>query len=338
MTNNKTQDTKKVYTDKVRLLMIKAGKEYSGIYGDGDNSIIKIKNKKGDVVSALSLENTVEWACNNWAEELSKSTWRFYRSALKYQMETRVGEKKLESKIFNTLLEKMMKADSGTKKKKKNTSSTKLKNISIEKMAKLLIKLNNRSGKWGGVAANWFLSGIYCGLRPAEWIGVKIGKGSAGSLVLKVENAKTTNGRSHGETRTIRLDHLSKDEKDVVIEHLKNIRKNDYTKMYNGCAKAIQSVSRDLWPNASRQPTLYTGRHQFAANSKASGSTIRELAALMGHGSDQTAGTHYGKKRYGSKGDKPIADADEVNKVKQKGGAGKPDVTRIDIIGMDTDK
>jgi integrase len=334
---DKTRDTKKLYTEKVRLLMIKAGKEFAIIYGNGDPLLVKIKNKKGKIVDALNITDTIDWACNRWALNLSKSTWRFYRSALKYQLEVQAREGKIERSIFDSFIGKMNDVEVGEVKKKR-TSATKLKNISVEKIAKLIIKLNNRSGKWGVVAANWFLSGVYCGLRPAEWIGVKIGKGSRGVLVLKVENAKTTNGRSHGETRTIRLDHLNKDERDIVVEHLKNIRKNDYTKMYNGCAKAIQSVSRDLWPSGSRYPTLYTGRHQFAANSKASGSSVGELAALMGHGSDQTAGTHYGKKRYGSKGRKPIADEDEVNKVRNKGSVGKVDKGKVSIGGIITDK
>jgi len=48
--------------------------------------------------------------------------------------------------------------------------------------------------------------------------------------------------------------------------------------------------------------TLYTARHPFSANAKSDGLTREEVAALMGHASIYTAGTHYGKRRSGHGG------------------------------------
>jgi len=54
-----------------------------------------------------------------------------------------------------------------------------------------------------------------------------------------------------------------------------------------------------LWPKRTSHATLYSMRHQFSANAKASGFTREEIAALMGHAVDTTATQHYGKKTAG---------------------------------------
>jgi hypothetical protein len=56
--------------------------------------------------------------------------------------------------------------------------------------------------------------------------------------------------------------------------------------------------------------TLYSARHQFIADAKASGLTLYEIAALVGHASIRTASEHYGKKKVGRRGRKIRNDDD----------------------------
>ncbi len=70
---------------------------------------------------------------------------------------------------------------------------------------------------------------------------------------------------------------------------------------YRRSARRLKIVVEKLWPSRTMWPTLYTGRHQFAANLKKAGYSRLEIAALMGHATDETAHSHYGKKKAGRK-------------------------------------
>jgi hypothetical protein len=61
----------------------------------------------------------------------------------------------------------------------------------------------------------------------------------------------------------------------------------------------LSRIVRKRWPNRDSHITLYSLRHQFSANAKASGFTRLEIAAMMGHAVDDTAVVHYGRKRSG---------------------------------------
>ena len=312
----RTRDTELSYTKKVISLMIKAYREANSGGFNITRKSIMIANSKGNVVEALPIFITCIWAGEKWAQTLSKSSWRLYRAALTYHLEVSLRAKKITQSEHDKAV-RVMREASGEDVGALRTSAMKLKNISNSQLETFIIKLKNRSGKWGVPSALWFLAGTSTGLRPSEWKDIQLAK-VGGVVTLRVRNAKATNGRGHGDFRDLSLEHLKKEEIKLIVEHIKNIRKHDYQKMYNGCSKAIQSVSRQIWPNKSKYPTLYTARHQFSANSKASGCSRIELAALMGHASDATASTHYGKKRYGTKGVKPEASAENISKVREK--------------------
>lgn len=61
--------------------------------------------------------------------------------------------------------------------------------------------------------------------------------------------------------------------------------------------------------------TLYSGRHQFSANAKKAGVPAIEIAAMMGHGSDETHVKSYGKRRVGKGGFTIQADPLDVERV-----------------------
>ena len=105
-----------------------------------------------------------------------------------------------------------------------------------------------------------------------------------------------------------------------VLEQLNIVSKyktdDSWLKYYNGVRLTIHRIVRDIFPNRRKYPSLYSTRHQFAANLKAAEFTKCEIAALMGHAVDTTATMHYGRKRHGSGsfGVKPAAD--EVARIR----------------------
>jgi integrase len=80
-----------------------------------------------------------------------------------------------------------------------------------------------------------------------------------------------------------------------------------FEQYYMRCRKALQRACRQIWPRRESHITLYSGRHQFCANLKAVGRSRAEVAYAMGHGSEETAAAHYGKRRSGWRGLEPMA-------------------------------
>lgn len=170
-------------------------------------------------------------------------------------------------------------------------------------------RLREPKGIWKYRAALFILAGTSTGLRPVEWMGAKCLEDGEDELIIRVENAKNTNGRAHGETRDISID--SKHPlAEIVRLHMKEFSRFvssenpeasaiEYSKKCNASIKVLESeIMRDGGPRALGI-SMYSGRHQFAANLKKAGLTIGEIAYLMGHNSGLTAVQHYGKKRVG---------------------------------------
>ncbi|MBD3612504.1 MAG: hypothetical protein HUJ13_08885, partial [Hydrogenovibrio crunogenus] len=64
--------------------------------------------------------------------------------------------------------------------------------------------------------------------------------------------------------------------------------------------------------------TLYSGRHQFAANAKLAGLKPIEIAALMGHGAQDTNEKFYGRKVNGSGGFGVCASSDDMEAINDR--------------------
>ncbi len=161
---------------------------------------------------------------------------------------------------------------------------------------------------------------MYAGLRPSEWFSARLavhpGREKA---TLTVRNAKSTNGRGTGEHREIIIE--SGDAIEAIQANLDAIadwmgepgnspgsppespaHQAELAALARTYGREIAQAMRDaqvrLW-GKSRGITPYSFRHQFSANAKADGRSKREIADLMGHGSSETAGIHYGRKRHG---------------------------------------
>jgi hypothetical protein len=186
----------------------------------------------------------------------------------------------------------------------------------------MIAQIKKMRGKWLKQALIWMLANIVVGLRPIEWKQATL-REHEGDIELVINNAKNTNGRANGDVRHINLSNLTESELRLVRNQLDASSKNNssdyiWNDYYNGIRKTLHRLARATFKNQRKYPTLYSSRHQFCANAKSVGMTKTEVAALMGHAVDDTAGSHYGKKKHGRSICNVAANADEVASVRQK--------------------
>ena len=228
---------------------------------------------------------------------LTNSSWRQYKSAAICLLEQINNDAAFEALDYLRELD-----GSSCNNKTERTSSQKLKRFPIKDFQKITDYLRNHPGKWHKPLLDWIIGSSLTGLRPHEWVGANLIE-FENERALCVINAKHTNGRAHGPDRTLLLGALSDDEFDIINMHSKRAREWDaleqFDDFYKGCSLTLYHVSRKLWPRRLKHVTLYSCRHQFTANAKASGFSTVEIAAMMGHAVDTTATKHYGKKAAG---------------------------------------
>ena len=183
-------------------------------------------------------------------------------------------------------------------------------------------------GSWNALV--WVIAGRATGLRPSEWKNARLEEGPEGP-VLVVGNAKYTNGRGNGPVRHLHFrDLLTRVQADdpeastiwsALRNHLENVRKakekgsNGFEKYREACRMALYRLSLLA---GVKGVSLYTSRHQFAADTKRAGLSKQETGAAMGHASDETAIIHYGRRVQGRPGAvMPSPDPREVATVRK---------------------
>lgn len=276
------------------------------------------KNLQVSVHEQLDLRQFVGWLISR-KTEWSRPTWRFYKSSVVYFLEKEIeesGKHEIAEEALEVLLEHGVE---GCVKKTEKTSGKKLKKFPSKDFYKIHEYLENHEGKWHEPLRRWLISGLLTGLRPQEWANTQYVQ-VAGEDALIVKNAKATNGRAHGPTRTIFLGGLTESEKDILKLHVERANEweshDDYQYFYNACANTLGRLSRSIWPRRPQHVSLYSARHQFSADAKASGLSREEIAALMGHAVDDTATKHYGKKTAGTSLIMVRPDPVEVQKIR----------------------
>lgn len=204
-----------------------------------------------------------------------------------------------------------------------------IKKALLERDVEKLRKAAKGVGNWNALA--WLLAGRATGLRPVEWKNAKLEEGPEGP-VLVVENAKHTNGRGNGPVRHLHLTELrarvlSEDPAaleawEALTNHLANVKRarekgaRGFEKYYEACRQGLHRLSLLA---GIKGISLYTSRHQFAADSKRAGHSHPQTAAEMGHASDRTAVTHYGRRVQGRPGTPlPLPSPEEVKTVRKK--------------------
>lgn len=219
--------------------------------------------------------------------------------------------------------------------KQKNTSSIKQKKVSYYDRRKLNRRFRKNRKKFyseNSLKDRTYLlynSILLTGIRPCEWINTRLindyvlPDGTIEKHVLEIKNAKNTNNRANGDYRHIVISDLNDDEKRIIFHNMLYITRlrdsgGDYAKYQKSAKDQMYLANKALWPKRKTTISLYSFRHQFAADYKKAGYTKSELAALMGHAADDTASRHYGRKVAGRKGRglvRPLVE--EVNTVRK---------------------
>lgn len=178
-------------------------------------------------------------------------------------------------------------------------SAKKQKTIQIGDIADLARAALNSETQWELPAVRFLQASIATGLRPIEWAQAYF----QDPETLVVRNAKHTNGRGRGPFRSVTIpkDHWLFD---ATHEHYSNIQDwaaagGNYRSYYVTCRSTLYRLQKKLWPKRAKLYSLYSGRHQFSANLKATDATTTEVAEAMGHKSERTAQKHYARKRSG---------------------------------------
>lgn len=166
------------------------------------------------------------------------------------------------------------------------------------------------------------------GARPVELASLRVATLGPGCAEVQIRNAKATNGRGLGEFRTIHFKGLT----DQELAELQNWnatlaelgRKSTPQAAIKTLSRYFRDVVRRVLGKRPKYPALYSLRHQFAADAKASGCPPEEVSGLMGHGSDVTAMRSYGRRASGRGGMKAKASASEVAHVRRRAKTFKP--------------
>lgn len=296
----------------------------------GDSLRLKAQKHEGRSLDWLEV---AQWIHANLRPVIAKSSWRQYRASViasvtqwaDHQSEENPFELESAFAMVQEVSQLLHEGEAGTEldKNVRRTSSMKQKNLPPKDMEKIeAYSAKTKSKEYLGLT--YFLwASILTGLRPSEWFTAEIIETFSGKNLI-VKNGKFSNGRAHGERRTISLNHLAPEEVRYVETNLKLLSKtntqteDNFNEMLGLYRRRLNYLSRKLWPKRKLRPTLYSGRHQFSADCKARGCTLVEIAALMGHASDETASEHYGKKVSGTDGPRPQANPEEMAKVRNK--------------------
>lgn len=319
----KTLQTKALYLKRAKDLIEKSYKEASkgAEYKKITENTVIYRDIVDNTFIGMSLLNTCIWFKKFWASNLRPATVRQYRASLRFFSEREHENQKVNSEYLAKINQVLDSVKGGDKKTLEDrTSSAKQKHLKEEKLKLIIDDLKDSKSKWSKMTIVWLQAAINTGLRPIEWTDTTYDKEKD---CLIVKNAKNTNSRSHGEFRTIYLSHIEAKTKQNIRNHLlisqHHSQQEQWIQYYRGCSSLLQRTCKKLFPRSKKHISLYSGRHQYSANLKASGLKSNEIAALMGHSTDETAMETYGKKSYGSKGLQPDKmEIAEVEKVKVK--------------------
>jgi len=226
------------------------------------------------------------------------ATWRAYRAALLFVLHTEYPDLVDRAVDLLNVASATLPA--------KPSKVRRMKKLLPEHVAKLVELAGQRRSTNLSLAILLLQGGEILGLRPHEWFGAR-----REGLSAVIENSKHTNGRAFAKTRTVKL--TSATEADLaLVDHLISLAQAHGS---DEGWRARVHAARNMLERAAAQLGirglhLYSARHQFSANAKRDGLSRAEIAALMGHASIETAGTHYGRRSAGRRGALKVRPAD----------------------------
>jgi len=158
---------------------------------------------------------------------------------------------------------------------------------------------------------DWLPVALWTGVRPSEWEDARV---DSEYEVLIVPNGKQqlTDG-TFGESRRLFLNFTDEQKKRLRrhLNRVSNYGRSDeekilFDRILGSAQNQLRRVVRDVLDSDDGiYPSLYSCRHQFCANAKASEFSEIEIAAMMGHRSFRTQKS-YGYSVAGSDGRFPV--------------------------------
>ncbi|MGD9889530.1 MAG: hypothetical protein AB7S56_09730 [Halothiobacillaceae bacterium] len=243
---------------------------------------------------------------------LRPASWRQYRAAVVHRMEQQHVPDRHE--LHARLMAFVNLPDRKTLPAR--TSSARCKSLSDADLRALIQHLGAQDGIWDRIAGQWLVFGGITGLRPGEWQSVRA-RPNEDEMILYVKNSKHDAVRAHGPERTLHV-RASHSLQRNLLTFIQSIQSEDFDDVYEGCRNALWRATKALWPRRKKQISLYSARHQFAADAKSAGLMPEMIAALMGHAVTETHQTHYGKRRSGHGRVMVEAEPSEVMRVAER--------------------
>lgn len=286
----------------------------------------------------LRLHGIVQFTDDQWIDlardliarkpDLAKRTWRQYKAALTYSMDELRKQKTPENPRYVALTHAIAllasEASTGARKRGRQTSARKLKKVAAEDIRELrqYFVANSKAHRWSRLALSYMEVLLLTGMRPSEVAGAEFEWSSHADVTARIVNGKGSNHRGNGLQRTILLSNLESHHI-ASIQTLLSLTEAEWAPQEP--ARRLKLLSK-YWDRAVRgalgrrraYPCLYSFRHQFAADAKKAGRSRAEIAALMGHASDATASSHYGRTTSGRGGLKASAVSQEIRTVRRR--------------------
>ena len=257
------------------------------------------------------------------------ATWRKYKAAAIANWKSSVAARRPEAAECESAIALIAEVrQTGCAKASTATSATKSKRFTTKDQAAIFAALENSAARHAAALRDLLRASLAAGLRPIEWHKASLEPAEDGHVLkLVVQNGKHTNGRAHGQIRTLRWRKLGA-EQIAAIEAFVGRANSFATRQeylgYVAClCDLMHDVVREICPRRLRHVTIYSCRHEVAAMAKLVYAP-EEVAALMGHAVDETASIHYGRaKKGGAQVARlwellPEPDPEEVGRVRRK--------------------
>jgi hypothetical protein len=260
-------------------------------------------------------------------------SWRVVRSSVIWAMEEiAIGAEPLHVKEIGAAIARLLAEEPEPDENRPIvTSRTKAKGCSLDDAYRIRHAALATRAPAGVDLATYVNAARLTGLRQCEWAHAILRKSERPGHMweLVVANAKNSNGRTHGPHRTLYWTDLSPDLARDVLEWIAVASSPDYATRLDTIGKLLNKLTRKLFPCRTERPTLSSMRHEAVARWKAHycrrGKSDEEhrmalatVAALMGHGSDESATKHYARASSGSaEFPVPAADPVEIARVRQ---------------------
>ena len=303
----------------------------------------------------------VDWLTSTKRPHLLPNSWNQVRTASAFGLRHDPQAAKMAGTLLDATIARLVATPADPPKNSvANTSHGKAKRFAPGDLDRIChAALGSRSPN-GATLADCLRATTITGLRECEWPAAKLRRATVAGFEweLIVQSGKATNGRSHGETRTLRWPTMTIEELHVIQRWLSHAKQTAnagrYDRLMSTLRDLMHDICKSLFKRRNSLPTLYTARHEAAARWKAF-YAHRELskeerltglamvAALLGHASDETATRHYGRPKRGEEGGSfsiPAPDPAEVARVRQRFGKRlaripKSTSSRIDTSQLD---